>query len=103
VLRAVLAAGAAGFALAGDGRGALLLGGAPTLYIVLARLDEWGSDNALGSSLQIDNDDTVGDLIADSGGAISGAALLVCWARWGWGSVRRIPENRFEGTEVAAE
>jgi hypothetical protein len=138
VLRALLAAGAAGFALAGDGRGALLLGGAPTLYIVLARLDvvpdpkdethvrhyvgiaviasalgialgglweivEWGSDNALGSSLQIDNDDTVGDLIADSGGAISGAALLVCWARWGWGSVRRIPENRFEGTEVAAE
>jgi hypothetical protein len=103
VLRALLAAGAAGFALAGDGRGALLLGGAPTLYIALARLDEWGSDNALGSSLQIDNDDTVGDLIADSGGAISGAALLVCWARWGWGSVRRIPENRFEGTEVAAE
>ena len=113
--------------------------GAPTLYIVLARLDvvpdprdetharhyvgialvafalgvalgglweiaEWGSDNMLGSSLQIDNDDTVGDLIADSLGAACGAALLVCWARWGWGSVRRIPgENRFEGTEVTAD
>jgi hypothetical protein len=194
LLRALLVAGAAGFALAGDGRGALLLGGAgavawavrpvllprvydlalvlaltlqawgealglydsvpwfdnvvhftlpffaaPTLYIVLARLDlvpdpkdetygrhyvgmaivsfalgvaigglweifEYGSDSWLGSSLQIDNDDTIGDLIADSLGALTGAVLLVCWARWGWGSVRRIPgENRFEGTEVGAE
>jgi hypothetical protein len=194
VLRGLLVVGAAAFALAGDGRGALLLGlaaavawavrpvllprvydlalvlaltlqawgealglydsitwfdnvvhfslpffGAPTLYIVLARLDvvpdpkdetymrhyvgiaivtfalgvalgglweivEWTSDNTLGSSLQIDNDDTVGDLIADSLGALCGSALLVCWARWGWGSVRRIPgENRYEGTEVAAD
>jgi hypothetical protein len=194
LLRALLVVGAVAFALAGDGRGVLLLGGAaavacavrpvllprvydlalvlaltlqawgealglydsiawfdnvvhfslpflgaPTLYIVLARLDvvpdpkdethrnhyigiaivsfalgvalgglweiaEWTSDNTLGSSLQIDNDDTVGDLIADSLGAFCGAALLVCWARWGWGSVRRIPgENRYEGTEVAAD
>lgn len=194
VLRGLLVVGAAAFALAGDGRGALLLGGAaavawavrpvllprvydlalvlaltlqawgealglydslawfdnvvhfslpffgaPTLYIVLARLDvvpdpkdetdlrhyvgiaivtfalgvalgglweiaEWASDNTLGSSLQLDNDDTVGDLIADSLGALCGSALLVCWARWGWGSVRRIPgENRYEGTEVAAD
>jgi hypothetical protein len=194
VLRALLVAGAAGFALAGDGRGALLLGGAgavawavrpillpraydlafvlaltlqawgealglydtiswfdnvvhftlpffaaPTLYILLARLDlvpdpkddtdtrhyvgmaivafalgvalgglweifEYASDSWLGSDLQIDNSDTVGDLIADSLGALTGAALLVCWARWGWGSVRRIPgENRYEGTEVGAE
>jgi uncharacterized membrane protein YjdF len=190
VLRALLLAGAIGFAVAGDAHGALLLGGAgvvawlvrpvllprvydlalvtaltlqawgealglydsiswfdnvvhfsvpffgaPTLYIVLARLDvvpdprddttgrhyagmaiiafavgvalgglweivEWSSDNTFGSSLQIDNDDTVGDLIADSLGALCGAALLVCWARWGWGSVRRIPgENRFEAPE----
>jgi hypothetical protein len=194
VLRALLVVGAVAFALAGDGKGVALLGGAavvawavrpvllpraydlalvlaltlqawgealglydsvawfdnvvhftlpffgaPTLYIVLARLDvvpdpkdethvrhyvgiaivafalgvalgglweiaEWGSDNMLGSSLQIDNDDTVGDLIADSLGAACGSGLLVCWARWGWGSVRRIPgENRFEGTEVAAD
>jgi hypothetical protein len=190
VLRALLLAGAVGFAVAGNVDGAVLLGGAgivawlvrpvllprvydlalvlaltlqawgealglydsvswfdnvvhftlpffaaPTLYIVLARLDvvpdprdettgrhyagiaiiafalgvalgglweivEWASDNALGSSLQIDNDDTVGDLISDSLGALCGAALLVCWARWGWGSVRRIPgESRFEAAE----
>jgi hypothetical protein len=190
VLRALLLAGAVGFAAAGDGRGALLLAGAgvvawlvrfallprvydlclvlaltlqawgealnlydsvawfdnvvhfslpffggPTLYIVLARLDvvpdpkdaatrhhyigigvvafalgvalgglweivEWASDNTLGSQLQLGNDDTVGDLIADSLGSLCGAALLVCWARWGWGSVRRIPgENRTEDTE----
>jgi hypothetical protein len=191
LLRALLLAGAAGFAAAGDGRGALLLGGAgvvawlvrfallprvydlclvlaltlqswgealhlydsivwfdnvvhfslpffaaPTLYIVLARLDvvpdprdettgrhyagiaivafalgvalgglweivEWTSDNVLGSRLQIDNDDTVGDLIADTLGSLWGTALLVCWARWGWGSVRRIPgDNRAEETEA---
>jgi hypothetical protein len=63
---------------------------------------EWSSDNVAGSSLQIDNDDTVGDLIADSLGSLAGAALLVAWARWGWGSVRRVPgENRFEGTDAA--
>jgi hypothetical protein len=112
---------------------------APTLYIVLARLDlvpdpkdetdtrhyvgmaivafalgvalgglweiyEYASDAWFGTDLQIDNHDTIGDLIADSLGALTGAALLVCWARWGWGSVRRIPgENRYEGTEVGAE
>jgi hypothetical protein len=63
---------------------------------------EWSSDNTLGSRLQLSNDDTVGDLIADSLGSLCGAALLVCWARWGWGSVRRIPgENRFEDTEAS--
>jgi hypothetical protein len=190
VLRALLLAAAAGFAIAGDARGALLLGGAgvvawlvrpvllprvydlclvialtlqawgealgtydaipwfdnvvhfslpffgaPTLYIVLARLDvvpdpkdgthvrhyagmaiicfalgvalgglweivEYASDNTLGSSLQLGNSDTVGDLIADTLGSLCGAALLVCWARWGWGSVRRIPgESRFEAAD----
>jgi hypothetical protein len=109
---------------------------APTLYIVLARLDvvpdpkdetdlrhyagmfivtfalggalgalwemwEWFSDHTLGSSLQLGNDDTVGDLTADTLGALCGAALLVVWARYGWGSVRRIPgENRYEDTEA---
>ena len=62
---------------------------------------EWVSDHTLGSSLQLGLDDTVGDLVADSAGALLGAALLVCWARYGWGSVRRIPgENRFEDTEA---
>src|SRR5918999_2301193 len=62
---------------------------------------EWISDHSFGSSLQLSNDDTVGDLVADSAGSIAGAALLVCWARYGWGSVRRIPgENRYEDTEA---
>jgi hypothetical protein len=62
---------------------------------------EWLSDHTLGSSLQLGNDDTVGDLTADTLGSLCGAALLVCWARYGWGSVRRIPgENRFEDTEA---
>jgi hypothetical protein len=191
VLRYTLVLGAAGFLVAGESSGAILLGGAaalawavrfvqlpraydlafmvaialqawgealgaydaipwfdniahftlpfflaPTLYIVLARLDvvpdprdetrlrhyagilivafalggamgalwemwEWLSDHAFGSELQLGNDDTVGDLTADTLGALCGAALLVAWARYGWGSVRRIPgENRYEDTEA---
>jgi hypothetical protein len=52
---------------------------------------EWTSDNLFGSKLQTSNDDTVGDLIADTLGSATGAALLVAWTRFGWGSVRRIP------------
>jgi len=62
---------------------------------------EYASDQALGSRLQLGNADTVGDLIADTSGSVVGAALLVCWTRFGWGSVRRIPgENRFEDTDA---
>jgi hypothetical protein len=191
VLRLTLAMGAIGLAVAGDGAGAVVLGGAaavawavrflnlpraydlafmlaltlqawgealgaydaipwfdnvahftlpfffaPTLYVLLARLDlvpdpkdaggvrhyagifvvafafgvaiggvweifEWVSDHTIGSDLQLGLDDTVGDLVADTAGSFAGAALLVCWARYGWGSVRRIPgENRYEATEA---
>jgi hypothetical protein len=61
---------------------------------------EWVSDHSFGSSLQLGLDDTVGDLVADTAGSVCGALFLVCWARYGWGSVRRIPgENRYEDTE----
>ena len=52
---------------------------------------EWRSDAWLGTELSEDNDDTNGDLVRDSLGSLAGAALLVVWARFGWGSVRRIP------------
>ncbi|RBY90326.1 hypothetical protein DQ244_12810 [Blastococcus sp. TBT05-19] len=52
---------------------------------------EWRSDAWLGTNLSEGNDDTNGDLVRDSLGAVAGAALLVVWARFGWGSVRRIP------------
>ncbi len=62
---------------------------------------EWVSDRSFGSSLQLGLDDTVGDLVADTAGSACGGLLLVCWARYGWGSVRRIPgENRYEDTEA---
>lgn len=62
---------------------------------------EWSSDNVFGSKLQLSNDDTVGDLISDSLGAAAGGALLVLWARHGWGSVRRIPgDNRREDVDA---
>jgi len=62
---------------------------------------EYVSDHTVGSSLQLSNADTVGDLVADTAGSACGALLLLAWARYGWGSVRRIPgENRFEDTEA---
>jgi uncharacterized membrane protein YjdF len=52
---------------------------------------EWTSDGVFGSSLSQGNTDTVGDLIADACGSLAGGALMVLWAKRGWGSVRRIP------------
>jgi uncharacterized membrane protein YjdF len=52
---------------------------------------EWRSDAWVGTSLSEGNDDTNGDLVRDTLGSLVGAALLVAWARFGWGSVRRIP------------
>ena len=52
---------------------------------------EWRSDAWLGSNLSEDNDDTNGDLVRDTLGALAGAALLVAWTRFRWVSVRRIP------------
>jgi uncharacterized membrane protein YjdF len=58
---------------------------------------EYFSDRVLGSQLSLGNADTVGDLLADGLGAVLGAALLVAWSAFGWGSVRRVPgESRFE-------
>jgi hypothetical protein len=60
---------------------------------------EFGSDGLLGSNLSEGNSDTVGDLIADTLGSLTGAALMLVWTHYGWGSVRRIPgENRYEAT-----
>ena len=52
---------------------------------------EWRSDAWLGTALSESNDDTNGDLVRDTLGSLAGAGLLVGWARFGWGSVRRIP------------
>ena len=52
---------------------------------------EWRSDAWFGTNLSESNDDTNGDLVRDTLGSLVGAALLVVWARFGWGSVRRIP------------
>ncbi len=62
---------------------------------------EWTSDGTLGSNLSENNDDTVGDLIADTVGSCIGAGLLVLWTVKGWGSVRRIPgTNEREATNA---
>jgi hypothetical protein len=59
---------------------------------------EWSSDGLFGSNLSMSNDDTAGDLIADSLGAAAGGLLLVAWTKYGWGSVRRV-----EGTNVGED
>jgi len=61
---------------------------------------EWGMDATGWTSLSENNDDTVGDLIADTCGSLVGGALLLVWTFKGWGSVRRIPgENRREAVD----
>ena len=62
----------------------------------LWELVEWSTDTWFGTHLQLSNDDTVGDVFRDSLGSLAGAALLVAWARYGWGSVRRIPGTNLE-------
>jgi hypothetical protein len=57
----------------------------------LWELVEWGLDTWFGTRLQLSNVDTVGDILRDSIGSLAGAALLVVWTLYGWGSVRRIP------------
>jgi hypothetical protein len=52
---------------------------------------EFSSDGLLDTALSEGNSDTVGDLVADAVGSVLGALLLVAWAVWGWGSVRRVP------------
>jgi hypothetical protein len=52
---------------------------------------EWTSDEALGSELTGGEADTIGDLVADTVGAICGGVLLVVWTTSGWGTIRRLP------------
>jgi hypothetical protein len=62
---------------------------------------EYTSDHFLATELAKSERDTATDLIVDGAGALAGGALLVAWAVYGWGSVRRIPgETRAE--DVAA-
>jgi uncharacterized membrane protein YjdF len=55
---------------------------------------EWCSDQLLGSHLQRGQTDTIGDLVADTCGALVGGALLVVWSIYGWESQRRRPGVR---------
>jgi hypothetical protein len=58
---------------------------------------EYTSDHFFGTRLSPTKQDTATDLMVDGVGALLGAALLVAWSAYGWGSVRRIPgENRAE-------
>lgn len=62
---------------------------------------EYASDGTLDTALSEGNADTVGDLVADAVGSLLGALLLVAWAVWGWGSVRRVTgTNRYEEVDA---
>ena len=62
---------------------------------------EYASDGTLDTALTEGNADTVGDLVADAVGSLLGALLLVAWAVWGWGSVRRVTgTNRYEEVDA---
>jgi hypothetical protein len=64
-------------------------------------MSEYTSDRFLGTQLARSERETATDLIVDGGGAIAGAALLVAWAAYGWGSVRRIP-GKADSEQVSA-
>jgi hypothetical protein len=64
-------------------------------------IGEYTSDRFFGTHLAKGERDTATDLMVDGGGALAGAALLVAWAVYGWGSVRRIP-GEHDAEEVAA-
>ena len=67
----------------------------------VSEMAEFAFDHFLGTNLAKSERDTATDLMVDGLGAVAGAALLVAWATYGWGSVRRVPgENRRE--QVAA-
>lgn len=59
----------------------------------LWEIAEWTMDELGATNLSEGNNDTVGDLIADTAGSLLGAGLLLLWTFKGWGSVRRIPGN----------
>jgi hypothetical protein len=62
---------------------------------------EYASDGTLDTALSEGNADTVGDLLADAVGSLLGALLLVAWAVWGWGSVRRVTgTNTYEEVDA---
>ncbi|KHL13421.1 hypothetical protein CLV56_3924 [Mumia flava] len=62
---------------------------------------EFTSDGTFDTALSEGNSDTVGDLVADAVGSLLGALLLVAWAVWGWGSVRRITGvNTYEDADA---
>jgi hypothetical protein len=62
---------------------------------------EYASDGTLDTALSEGNSDTVGDLVADAIGSLLGALLLVAWAAWGWGSVRRVTgTNEYEEVDA---
>lgn len=62
---------------------------------------EFASDGALDTALSEGNPDTIGDLVADAVGSLLGACLLVAWAVWGWGSVRRVTgANSYEDVDA---
>jgi uncharacterized membrane protein YjdF len=54
---------------------------------------EFSADHTLGASLQTGQADTIGDLVADTCGALVGGILLVVWSVHGWESERRRPEH----------
>jgi hypothetical protein len=68
----------------------------------LWELLEYASDGLFGSDLQLGLRDTMGDLVADGVGAAAGAALLVVWAVYGWGTVRRAPAGAPGSASLAA-
>ena len=66
--------------------GLALMGGLYELY-------EWFADHFLGGHLYVSYGDSIGDMLDDALGALTGGALILAWEAQGWGT-RRLPLPR---------
>ena len=64
----------------------------------LFEIYEWIVNHLFGATLFVSYGDTIGDLAMDAAGAAAGGLLLVVWETFGWGTARRVPGTRIEGT-----
>ncbi len=55
---------------------------------------EWLANNWLGATNIIGYQDTIADLAEDAVASLGGGGLLLLWAEYGWGTVRRLPGER---------
>lgn len=55
---------------------------------------EYAANRYLGTSYKIGYADTIADMTLNTIGSLVGGLLLLVWAEYGWGTVRRVPGRK---------